>query len=64
MNPLLILVGIVIMSAVLKPATLNTSVDNPAHSRLANKSTVELSPSNTNAIKTPLVVSEVSDRTA
>lgn len=64
MNPLLILVGIVIMSAVLKPATLNTSVDNPTHSRLANKSTVELSTSNTNAIKTPLVVFEVSDRTA
>jgi len=64
MNPLLILVGIVIMSAVLKPATLNTSVDNPTHSRLANKSTVELSTSNTNVIKTPLVVFELSDRTA
>lgn len=64
MNPLLILVGIVIMSAVLKPVTLNRSVDNPTHSRLANESTIELSTSNTNAIKTPLVVFELSDRTA
>jgi len=64
MNPLLILLGIVIISAVLKPATLNRSVDSPTYSRLANKSTVELSTSNTNVIKTPLVVFELSDRTA
>jgi len=75
MNPLLILAAIVVIATVLKPASLNKSVDNSTYSPAANTSSVESSASNSNVIiekrsnlslplqKTPLFVSGVSDKT-